>query len=134
MLYYKKLVKEAGLDYTRIGQMTRKRKEWKKNIIKRMKHLDTWEQQRGNLNREEKVERNTKILVKTNFTCDFEDCGKVCKNKTGLDNHKRRMHEVSSHKVKFKCDKCNLSLATESNKKNHEKVCGGEAAADPEMQ
>ncbi len=26
MLYYKKLVKEAGMDYTRIGQMTRQRK------------------------------------------------------------------------------------------------------------
>ena len=30
VLFYKKLVKEAGLDYTKIGAMTRDRKEWKK--------------------------------------------------------------------------------------------------------
>ena len=29
VLYYKKLVKEAGLEYTRIGSLTRQRKEWK---------------------------------------------------------------------------------------------------------
>ena len=38
ILYYKKLVKEAGMDYTRVGQMTRQRKEWKKRINIRMKH------------------------------------------------------------------------------------------------
>ena len=133
MLYYKKLVKEAGMDYTRIGQMTGQRKEWRKRVNKRMKHLDKWEKQRGKLNREEKIERNNKVPVITNFTCDFEGCNKVCKDKTGLAVHRKRMHEASSHKVIFYCDKCNMSFKTESNKKNHQKVCGGLAADRPDQ-
>ena len=69
----------------------------------------------------------------TNFTCDFEGCNKVCKDKTGLAVHRKRMHEVSSHKVIFNCDKCNMSFKTESNKKNHQKVCGGVAADRPDQ-
>ena len=133
VLYYKKLVREAGMDYTRIGQLTGHRKEWRKRINKRMKHLDKWEKQRGKMNREEKIERNSQLPVITNLICDFQGCNKVCKSKAGLTVHRKRMHEVSTHKVKFKCDKCNMSLSSESNKKNHEKVCGGIATENPDQ-
>ena len=32
VLYWKKLLREAGLDYTKVGQMTRDQKKWKKKV------------------------------------------------------------------------------------------------------
>ena len=43
------------------------------------------------------------------------------------------MHEVYTHRVKFNCDKYNMSLTTESNKKNHKKVFGGIATDNPDQ-
>ena len=52
-----KLVKEAGMDYTRVGQMTRQRKEWKKRINIRMKHLDLGKAKRKTEQRRENTEK-----------------------------------------------------------------------------
>ena len=57
ILYYKKLVKEAGMDYTRVGQMTRQRKEWKKRVNIRMKHLDLGKAKRKTEQRRENTEK-----------------------------------------------------------------------------
>ena len=57
ILYYKKLVKEAGMDYTRVGQMTRQRKEWKKGVNIRMKHLDLGKAKRKTEQRRENTEK-----------------------------------------------------------------------------
>ena len=37
--YWKKLLKEAGIDFTEIGKLTADRKEWKRRVNERMKHL-----------------------------------------------------------------------------------------------
>ncbi len=41
VLFYKRLVKEAGLDYTKISSLT-ERKTWKRIVKDRVKHLDKW--------------------------------------------------------------------------------------------
>ena len=126
VLYYKKLVKEAGLEYTRIGSLTRQRKEWKKRINQRMSHLAKWESQRGKGNQEAPIERNIRI-ENNNLRCDVEGCYRICRDKIGLANHRLRMHEVSAHKVIFTCDKCNQVFQMKSNLQNHTKICGGAA-------
>ena len=47
VLYWKKLLREAGIDYTRIGQHTRDRKKWKGRVKERMEELKTWERSKG---------------------------------------------------------------------------------------
>ena len=44
------------------------------------------------------------------FVCDFERCYKVCALKTGLMNHKQRMHEVSKEEAEINCKNVGLSL------------------------
>ena len=39
VLYWKKLLKEAGMDWTKVGELTKDRKVWKALVKERMKHL-----------------------------------------------------------------------------------------------
>ena len=128
VLYYKKLVRKAGMDYTNIGVLTGERKEWKRRVNMRMKHLEKWERQRGNKNLDEKVERSNRMEEVNDLKWNWEECGKIGMSKAGLAVHRRRMHEISSHKVIFKCDKCNLSFQQEANLLNHAAKCGGAAS------
>ena len=54
-----------------------------------------------------------------------EVCGKVYVLRGGQRIHRRRMHEVSERKKKFKCDVCGDEFGQEANLKNHKKVCAG---------
>jgi hypothetical protein len=135
VLFYKKLVKEAGMDYTKIGMLTADKKEWKRKVKERMKHLEKWEKQRGNANQEEKIDRSTPVREEGELKCEWEGCNKVCKSKAGLTVHRRRMHEISSQKVNFKCDMCNLNFKMEANLVNHTKQgCGGGCTREPRSQ
>ena len=124
VLFYKKLVKEAGWDYTKISTLT-ERKTWKRLVKARMKHLDKWEKQLGNKNQEERIERNITRTEDESLICDFEGCGKVCLSKAGLAVHAKRLHYISSQKVTFTCDKCNQVFQQEANLWNHKKSCDG---------
>ena len=128
MLYWKKLLREAGIDYTRIGQLTKDRKKWKEVVRERMEVLRQWEWSRGHKwqgevpeKRDATREERTDLV----FMCDY--CGKVCKSKAGLTIHVKRMHEESVAKKKFSCDKCGEVFKQEANVRNHEKVCGGKS-------
>jgi hypothetical protein len=125
VLFYKKLVKEGGWDYTQIGALTKDRKEWKRMVRARVKHLNTWERQQGNKNQEERIPRNTTRTEEEAFICEWEGCGKICLSKAGLAVHIKRLHNISSQKVLFKCDKCNQSFQQEANLWNHRKACNG---------
>ena len=132
VLFYKRLVKEAGMDFTRIGELTKNRKEWKKKVKARMKHLSKWEKLRGKKSQGAEIERNNLVQEGANdLICDVEGCYKVCKSKAGLVIHRKRMHDVSSQKVIFKCNRCNLSFKQEANLLNHKKAgCGGATNSD----
>ena len=47
VLYWKKILKEAGEDWTNVELRTSDRVVWKEVVKKRMDHLHTWERQRG---------------------------------------------------------------------------------------
>ena len=46
--YWRRLVKEAGLNPSDLGKYTKDRKTWRKTIHSRMTHIERWEQQRAN--------------------------------------------------------------------------------------
>ena len=73
------------------------------------------------------MERNEPPVPEVVFACRV--CGKVCKSKGGLVNHRRRIHEVSAAKKVFKCDACGLEVKKQSDLSNHAKVCGGAVAS-----
>ena len=98
VLYWKGLLKQAGLDYTRIDLLTKDRKEWKAIVNERMRHLEKWERRRGKKVPEESGNRDV-VVEEVGYVC--EECNKVCKNKAGLTVHRRRMHGRSDQKVTF---------------------------------
>ena len=133
IIFWKKIVREAGLDYTEIGKRTANRKEWKQIVNQRTKHLESWERRGGKRNNEERGERNQRAPENESLTCDFEGCGKVCLSKAGLTIHRKRIHEISKDKVKFKCDTCNLIFELKSALVNHERGCGGLIASSSDL-
>ena len=104
VLYWKKLVKEAGLDATKTHLLTQDRKVWRGLVNERMKYLYEWERNAANSRRDvARGDRNIRILF-DDFSCDY--CAKICKSKGGLTTHMRMMHETSEHKVTFTCVGC----------------------------
>ena len=123
VLYWKKLLREAGIDWTDLESVTKDRKVWKGMVTERMKILEKWERGRGHQWRGEVVERNAAREEVVVFACEV--CGKVCKSKAGLVIHRRRMHEVSKKKKVFTCEGCQQEFGQEANLLNHKKGCGG---------
>ena len=126
LVYWRKLVKEAGWDITRLGKLAADRKKWKSMVMERMKHLEKYEWSKGKKWQGEQMERNVTRVVEEEFVCD--ECEKVCKSKAGLTNHMRRMHEVSKLKKEFACD-CGQVFRQEANLKNHRKKCGNRSGS-----
>ena len=120
VLYWKKLLREAGIDYTRIGQLTKDRKKWKAIVKERMEALRKWEWSKGHKWQEERPDKRDATKedrVEFVFVCDY--CGKVCKSNGGLTIHMKRMHEESVGKKKFTCEKCGDVFKQEANLRNH---------------
>ena len=57
-MYWKRLLKEAGIDWTRIEGLTKDRKEWKQVVRDRMNYLEEWERRGGNKVDEDRGSRN----------------------------------------------------------------------------
>ena len=123
ILYWKKIMREAGLDPTDAAALTRDRKIWRSKVNDRMRHLSKWEESKGNKWAGVPVERNEVWHNVQVFDCRV--CGRVCKSKAGLVNHRRRMHEESAAKKTFECEACKMVFKKLSESKNHAKVCGG---------
>ena len=132
ILYWKGLLKQAGIDWTRIEGLTRDRKAWKQLVRDRMKYLEEWERKGGNKVDEARGDRNVVDIVDDDLVCEYEDCRKICKNKAGLTIHRKRIHEKSSQKVVFTCDRCMDTFSMDSNLQNHRKACNGLRALDPD--
>ena len=122
VFYWKKLLREAGLDSTKIGKLTSDRKEWKRIVRERMKHLAEYDKSKGNKWTGQWMERNEKKETPEGFVC--EECGKVCRSKGGLTIHSKRMHNVSKLKKQFTCKKCGSPFQQEANLLNHQKFSG----------
>ena len=104
VLYWKRLLKEAAIDWTDVERLSSDRDGWKELVNVRMNHLDVWERQRGH----EYVWGENEVALSRNIdrgeldlTCRYEGCGKVCKSKGGLTIHQKRMHRVAEGRVTF---------------------------------
>ena len=129
--YWKKLLREAGIDWTDLAEVTKDRKGWKRLVKVRMERLDKWEKCQGHKWVGERVERNERReAAESGFECKV--CRKVCKSKGGLTVHRRRMHEVSVRKKEFKCEDCEEVFGQAANMLNHRKVCSGVVASSKE--
>ena len=71
-LYWKRLLKEAGIDWTKIGQLSVDRKMWKGRVREHMDHFRQWEWSTGHKWKEAAIECNMpkEVAVDVVFVCD----------------------------------------------------------------
>ena len=127
VLYWKKVMRESGMEYTEMECLCGDRDGWKERVKERMNHLDKWERQMGHKyeweGNEARLERNVRGMI--DLVCRYEECGKVCKSKAGLTMHQKRMHRAPQERVRFECERCGVNVETEGAKANHERTCLG---------
>ena len=127
VLYWKRILNEAGVDWTDVERVCLDRDGWRAWVRARMVHVDKWERQGGHgyvwgVN-EERVDRNDRRVI--DLVCRYDGCGKVCRSKGGLVQHQKRRHRAPLDRVVFDCGLCGRSCETEVAKINHERSCGG---------
>ena len=133
VLYWKRLLREAGVDWTDIERRVIDRDGWRKFVRNRMERVYAWEKQMGHRyewsDGEERVQRSEYVVVDVDeeggFPCRWEGCERVLKSGAGRTNHERRMHRVSEARVRFVCDLCECEFVTEGNRKAHRVTCTG---------
>ena len=128
VLYWKKLLREAAFDFTRVGMLTKDRKVWKAMVKERMDWVEKWEEEKGHGAGVEPRDRTMPRVEASSLECEV--CGKVCKSKAGLTIHKKRMHEISTKKKSFECFGCKEAFKQEANLRNHEKICRGQGPVE----
>ena len=91
MIYWRKMIRNAGLDPTKIEDLTKDRKEWKKKVKERVEYLLKYDESKGNKYEGPILTRNIdRTPQEDDLTC--VECGKQCKSKGGLTNHRRLKH------------------------------------------
>ena len=121
--YWRNKIRNAGLDPTKIGDLTKDRKEWKTTVKSRIEHILAYDESKGNKYEGEPRTRNIK-RTKREDDLICRQCNKACKSKGGLTNHIRLMHEREGKKV-FKCEKCEEVFPRDANLRNHRQACSG---------
>ena len=122
--YWRKIVEEAGVDWTKVGALSADRDGWRKMVEERMEHLEKYERSKGNLRTGEEIERNiARERTEEDLVCSWEGCGKRCKSRAGVRIHQIRMHEKV--RGEFVCGSCGEIFKTENTMINHSKACGG---------
>ena len=122
--YWRRLLAEAGEDWTNIPNLSESRKKWKGMVMRRKGEICEWEREMCSVHRGDvKPWRNHIIEVnkKKNFVCRWKDCGMVCKSKSGLVHHEK-IHQRSTKT--FDCKNCERIFKTKSSLTNHERACG----------
>ena len=122
--YWRRLVKEAGLNPSDLGKYTKDRKTWRKTIHSRMTHIERWEQQRANKPQDyETIE--TRNIPKSEQSLTCSQCGRTCRTAAGLGIHPKRIHN-KKEPVLFPCPSYTRIFKTENTRTNHQKSCNGE--------
>ena len=97
ILYWRQTLKESGIDPTQIEELSANRKEWKKMVNDRIEHIHKYEETLGKKYTGERMRRKQRKETSENeLLC--KECGKLCKSKGGLANHKRLIHKKEDKK------------------------------------
>ena len=124
--YWKRILKEAGLDWTNIEGLTMDRKNWKGIVNERKKAMDEWENKMCEIHKGDlKPTRSQagKPVTEEGFKCRWPPCEKTCRTKVGRDHHETRIHK--RNELIFECGKCHTTIEQKAQRTNHAKQCGG---------
>ena len=124
--YWKRILKEAGLDWTNIEGLTMDRKNWKGIVNERKKAMGEWENKMCEIHKGDlKPTRSQagKPVTEEGFKCRWPPCEKTCRTKVRRDHHETRIHK--RNELIFECGKCHTTFEQKAQRTNHAKQCGG---------
>ena len=134
LLYWKGVLKQAGIDWTDAGRIASDRKGWRALVKRRMDHLERSERSRGNLQTTVSEKGSDAEAEPSNqedgWPCKWPGCIKICTTKAGLGIHQRRIHKETDKSRSFPCLRCQKAFKSENTMINHAKTCGGETTDD----
>ena len=118
--YWKRMVQEAGEDWTNAGNLASDRMKWK-FIRMRHQYLLKWEEAVAEHGRKQEVVNRKQQIQDDGLTCRVEGCGRICKSKSGRATHERRGHRQAG-KI-FECPGCKRAFPEKAQLTNHYKTC-----------
>ena len=86
VLYWKRLLREAGIEWTDIERIVGDRDGYRELVRKRVGHIEKWDRQKGHqhVRREGDESIGRSVSRDLDLVCRWEVCGKVCLSKGGL--------------------------------------------------
>ena len=125
--YWRKLVREMGLETHNVDRWTDDRKEWKEKVRNRMTEIEKWEDTMADSHKGAKIAgpKDRKRTASKSLSCNWEECDKQCKTLAGLKAHQRRIHSKSKE-TRRTCEKCQQSFSDHQARVNHGKICQGQ--------
>ena len=127
--YWRRLLKEAGVEVESVEKLVLNRKEWKEMIQNRMRFLQSFDEQKGK--KYEKKPGEVDIIERSQekkedqIICIYEGCGRFFRTKAGLTIHQKRTHRSTDKAPNFTCSKCGKNFKQEGAWKNHHNHCRG---------
>ena len=121
---WRRLLGEANIDWTNVGNLAKDRKVWKSIVQARRTFLESWEEKICQWKRDTSAPNRSQRKKRETgpWLCRWEGCSTQCRTKTGLAQHERA-HEKKT--ARLSCSQCQRVFARQCNLTNHAKICKG---------
>ena len=128
--YWRRLIKEAGMEVNMIEELTSNRVDWKVIVKKRQLHMEEYERQQGKTYKipmgTDKIEQRSQGVRCDDAKCLYKGCNRVFRTRAALTIHQKRLHRDLTNAPLFVCPNCSDEFKQEGSMKNHYKRCDGE--------
>ena len=103
LFYWRKLLKEAGINWAEPPKLATDRKKWIAIVVSRVEHIHEWETERAKHHQtRQKTNIHKRNLTPPPPSLTCEVCNKQCKTRAGLTIHRKRMHRPTE--ISFSCE------------------------------
>ena len=124
--YWRKVLREAGLDADSIEYLVSDKGKWRQIIHERKLHIEEWEKSQAEHhgNQRSQMKRSQASIEKQrSLVCQWPECGKILKSTTGRKNHEK-IHRANRQQETL-CQWCSTTLTDKTSLTSHQKICMG---------
>ena len=127
--YWRRLIKEVGMEVNMIEQLTSNREDWKVIVKKRQLHMEEYERQQGKTYKipegTGKIDQRGQGVRCDDAKCLYKGRNRVFRTRAALTIHQKRLHRDLTNAPLFVCPNCSDEFKQEGSMKNHYKRCDG---------
>ena len=127
--YWRRLIKEAGMEVDMIEQLTSNRLNWKAKVKRRQLHMEEYERQQGKTyaipESMDKIDQRSQAVKCDVAKCLYKCCNRAFRSRAALTIHQKRLRRDLTNAPLFVCPNCSDEFKKEDSMKNHHKRCNG---------